>query len=133
MEFRLEIIGQPPDLAGLKCEALICEGFVFKGRTVTNANVVHLCFAGVWHKLILDCGVIIWRRSEKAPERWAIPEEGWDYPHIDVGKAANVVGHHLEKYDMRATTSGCQVTFLFDNGPNVTIDDAQDQSGYQIN
>jgi hypothetical protein len=61
------------------------------------------------------------------------PGRGLDYPHIDVGKAANVVGHHLEKYDMRATTSGCQVTFLFDNGPNVTIDDAQDQSGYQIN
>jgi hypothetical protein len=35
------------------------------------------------------------------------------------------VGHHLEKYDMRPTTSGCRVTFLFDNGRNVTIDNVQ--------
>ncbi len=128
----MEIIGQPPELAGLKCDALICEGFVLKGQTVTNANVVHLCFADTWHELILDHGVIIWRRTEKAPEPWAISEAGWDYPHVDVGTAADVVGHCLEKYDMKGTPCGCQVTFLFDNGRSVIIDNVQDQSEYQI-
>ena len=128
----MEIIGQPPELAGLKCDALICEGFVLKGQTVTNANVVHLCFAGTWHKLILDYGVIIWRRPEKAPEPPAMSEASSDYPHVDVGMAADVVGHHLEKYEMQATTCGCQVTFLFDNGRSVIIDNVQDQSEYRI-
>jgi hypothetical protein len=43
----MEIVGRAPDLAGLLCDALICEGFVHHGKLVANANVVYLCFAGV--------------------------------------------------------------------------------------
>lgn len=41
----------------LLCEAFICEGFVSKGVLHANANVVYLCFANVWHKLVIDGGL----------------------------------------------------------------------------
>ena len=60
----MEIVGRAPKLAGLLCEAFICEGLFQNGKLFANANVVHLCFAGVWQKLVIDCGVFIWRPSE---------------------------------------------------------------------
>jgi hypothetical protein len=74
----LEIVGDPPGLDGLLREAFICEGFVYKGEVVVTANTVHLCFAGTWHRLNIDAGVIIWRQSAKAPAPWAVPEQGWE-------------------------------------------------------
>lgn len=132
MGLPLEIVGQPPKLVGLKCEAFICERFVYKGRVLSNANIVHLCFGGDWHKLILDSGVAIWRRSEGSPKPWSIPNEGFEYPHHDVGDAANVIGEYLKQYDMAATTSGCRVVFSFSNGKIVAINSMHDRSDYQI-
>jgi hypothetical protein len=43
----MEIVGRAPELAGLLCDALICEGFAHNGKLVASANVVHACFAGV--------------------------------------------------------------------------------------
>ena len=53
----MEIVGHAPELDGLLCEAFICEGFVSKGVLHANANVVYLCFANVWHKLVIDGGL----------------------------------------------------------------------------
>jgi hypothetical protein len=128
----MEIVGRAPELAGLLCEAVICQGFANKGKLVANASVVHLCFAGVWHRLILDCGVIIWRPSAAQPEPSVIDSEGWEYPLFDVGSIAGVIGHLLEDYRMATTAAGCQVMFLFDNGRKITINNENDLSAFQI-
>jgi hypothetical protein len=128
----MEIVGRAPELAGLLCEAFICEGFVHNGERVSNANVVHLCFAGAWHTLVIDCGVIIWRPSSGQPRPWRIASEGWEYPHIDVGAFAGIIGHRLKEYRMATTTAGGKVTFLFDNERTITIDNENDLSRFQI-
>jgi hypothetical protein len=128
----MEIVGRAPDLVGLLCDAFICEGFVHNGKLVANANVVHLCFAGVWHKLTIDCGVIFWRRSEKKPVPWSILSEGWECPHVDVGAIAGIVGHRLEDYRMATTNAGGQVIFLFDNGRKIAINNENDRSSFQM-
>jgi hypothetical protein len=128
----MEIVGRAPELAGLLCEAFICEGFAHNGKLVANANVVRVCFAGVWHKLIIDCGVIIWRPSEGQPNPWSVASEGWEYPHVDVGAIAGIVGHRLEDYRMATTATGSQVVFLFDNGRTITINNENDLSAFQI-
>jgi hypothetical protein len=129
----MEIVGRAPELAGLLCDALLCEGFAHNGKLVSNANVVHLCFAGGWHKLVIDCGVIIWRPSVGQPNPWMLVSEGWEYPDVDVGAIAGVVGHRLEDYRMATTVTGAQVMFVFDNGRTITINNENDLSTFQIN
>jgi hypothetical protein len=128
----MEIVGLAPELAGLSCEAFICEGFVHKGKLVANANVVYLCFAGAWHKLVIDCGVIIWRPSPGEPSPSTIASEGWEYPHVDVGAIAGVVGHRLKEYRMQTAAAGGKVAFVFDNDRTITIDNENDRSSFRI-
>jgi hypothetical protein len=128
----MEVVGRVPELAGLLCEAFICEGFVHDGELVASAHVVYLCFAGAWHKLVIDCGVIIWRPSPGQPSPSAIASEGWEYPHIDVGAIANVIGHRLKEYRMQTATAGGKVTFFFDNERIITIDNKDDTSSFRI-
>ncbi|MCK1642049.1 hypothetical protein IVA95_31985 [Bradyrhizobium sp. 157] len=129
----MEIVGHPPKLAGLLCDALICEAFVRNGELLANANVVHLCFEGVWYRLVLDCGVMIWRQSIESPKPWAIEELGWQYPHVNVGEMAGVIGRRLEYYRMDSLPpSGADVMFSFDNGCTVVINNAEDRSTFRI-
>ena len=65
-----ENVGHPPELAGLLCDAFFCEGFANQDKLIANANVVHMRFAGTWHKLVIDCGVIIWRQLCFGVENW---------------------------------------------------------------
>jgi hypothetical protein len=111
---------------------LICEGFINKGEPVADASVVFLCFAGTWHKLIIDCGVIIWRKVDAVPRPWRVESEGWEYPHVDVGAAAGVIGRCLEHYQMATSAGAAQVIFKFDNGRCVTIENENDLSTYRI-
>ena len=132
----MEIAGRAPELAGLLCEAFICEGFAHDGELVANANVVYLCFAGAWHKLVIDCGVIIWRPSSGQPspsivEGWEA-SKGWEYPHVDVGAIAGVIGHRLKEYSMTTTPAAGKVSFLFDNERTIIIDNENDLSTFRI-
>ena len=128
----MEINGQPPALAGLRCDAFVCEGFVQDGALIANANVVHVCFAGVWHKLVLDCGLIIWRQSEGQPSPWGVASEGWEYPHLDVGVISGVIGLRLREYRMETIAAGGKVVFLFEGGRTITIIDENDQSNFRV-
>lgn len=127
-----QVIGQPPDLAGSICEGLICQGFAAGGELLASANVVFVRFEGVWHRLCIDCGVIFWKMQEQTPEPWAVEEEGWTYPHIDVGASAGVIGHHLDHYEMKTTGVSGQVVFVFDDGRSIIIDNEHDRSNYRV-
>ena len=128
----MEIVGRAPELAGLLCEAFICEGFIHKGKLIANANVVYLCFAGTWHKLVIDCGVMIWRLSPGQPSPSAIASEDWEYPHVDVGAIAGVVGHRLKEYRAQTGAAGGKVTLFFDNERTITIENENDRSSFRI-
>jgi hypothetical protein len=128
----MEIVGRAPELAGLSCEAFICEGFAYKGELVANANVVYLCFAGTWHKLVIDRGVIIWRPWSGPPTPSTVANEGWEYPHVDVGALAGAIGHRLKEYSMTTATAAGRVSFLFDNERSITVDSENDLSTFRI-
>jgi hypothetical protein len=61
-----------------------------------------------------------------------VASEGWEYPHVDVGVVAGVIGHRLKEYRMAATATGSKVTFLFDHDRTITIDNENDLSTFQI-
>lgn len=128
----MEIVGTPPTLAGLACEAFICEGFVHNRQPVADANVVYLCFAGVWRKLVLDCGVIIWRQLTEDPKPRGIDHLGFQYPTVDLGILAGVLGHALEDYRMESNSITAEVAFSFENGRTIIINNANDRSTWRI-
>jgi len=128
----MEIIGHPPELVGLPCESLICEGFVNHGKRVADANIVYLRFAGTWHKMSIDGGVVFWRKLDRPPEPWRVEHEDWGYPQVDVGAAAGIVGHSLKLYRMTTRATGAQVSFEFDNGRRIAIENEEDRSTYRI-
>jgi hypothetical protein len=127
-----EIVGLAPELARLLCQAAICQGFVYRGELVQNAGVVHLCFDGIWHRLIIDCGVIIWRESKGPPAPANIASEGFEYPLVDAGALAGIIGHRLDGYTMATTGAGGRVVFRFDNGRTITINNENDLTAFHI-
>src|SRR5688572_25084783 len=102
----LDVNGQAPDLAGITCEAILLQQFVHAGVLVEPANVIHLKFAGQWHRLYFDYGIVFWRLSEGAPEPWTDTEEDWHNPVYDLGSDAGVVGSQLDRYSMASTQGG---------------------------
>ncbi len=129
---QLDIVGVAPQLAGSLCDAFICEQFVSGGELVSAANVVFGQFAGVWHRLCLDAGVVLWRSNVDAPLPWAVPDEQWAYPHIALGQIAGVIGQVLRDYSMQSTPRGCRVDFHFANGRTIAIQETDDVVEYIV-
>jgi hypothetical protein len=128
----MPIIGQPPELAGLKYTGLLCQASVCDGQLIEGANTVHLKFEDTWHRLNIDCGMIFWKQSNKAPGSWASKEAGWEYPLVDVGGPAGVIGELLGHYEMSTTSTGGCVVFVFVNGRRIIIDNVDDRSSYRL-
>jgi hypothetical protein len=61
-----------------------------------------------------------------------IASEGWEYPHVDVGAIAGVIGQRLKDFRMATNATGGQAMFLFDNGRTITINNENDLSTFQI-
>lgn len=120
-DYAPEVDGEPPELHGLNCEGFVCEQFWCGGELLETAIVSYLQFGGVWHRLVIDCGIVYWRTQKEAPAAWAVPEEGFDYPHGDVGRKAGVMGARLARYTMEWTDAGAVVTFRFESGRQVIL------------
>ena len=126
----VELNGEPPDLGGQTCQAFLCEQYWFEGKLEATANVTFLRFDGRWHRLYFDCGIVFWRRQDDEPASWASPAEGFACPLIDVGREAGVVGSCLAEYRMEPTAGGSRVTFAFDGGRVVVLDNHGDRTSY---
>lgn len=132
MVAREQLNGDPPELAGKACEGFLCESFVHEGKLEANANVTHLKFAGAWHRLYFEPGLIFWRASSSDPTAWAVPEEGWSYPHTDIAELAGLIGEVLQTYEMDVGDSSARVTFRFRNGKQVVIEDEDDRTSFRV-
>jgi hypothetical protein len=129
---KLELIGSPPPIEGQRCEGLICEGFDCAGEPMETANVTYLKFGGIWHRLCFDPGTVHWRTWSADPEPWAVGEEGWTYPHVDIALAVELVGVRLKSYKTLATERGASVVFEFENSRKVLINDVDDCTSYEV-
>ncbi|WP_342241957.1 hypothetical protein [Inquilinus sp. OTU3971] len=128
----LEINGKPPDLAGLTCDGLIRQSYVHKGELDVPAHAIYLLFAGIWHRLYFDYGIIFWRTQQERPEAWSVEEEGWGYPHSDLGAEAGVTGVRLDGYEMEPMPYGSKVIFRFANGRRIVVEDVNDRTSYEV-
>jgi hypothetical protein len=126
------INGTAPTLAGRVCQAFVCQQFLADGRVEDEANVTFLRFDGEWFRLYFEPGLIFWRSGVPEPHPWDVPEEQWVYPHVDLGKAADVIGQTLTRYDMWPTNHSARVSFEFANGRRILIEHKNDRGHYVV-
>jgi hypothetical protein len=53
-------------------------------------------------------------------------------PLVDVGAESGVVGARLVEYRMEPTERGSRLTFFFDNGRRVVLEDTDDHTAYRV-
>src|SRR5689334_20131953 len=127
-----DVTGDPPDLAGMTCDALVCEAFVADGKLISAANVIYIQANGAWHRLTLSSGVIGWAQQSETPQPWAVAESGWSYPHLDLAASAGLTGHRFLSYTMSSDTSGCRVELAISNGRRAVFEEAADVVTYAV-
>src|SRR5687768_16750327 len=108
----LEINGEPPELAGLRCEELLCQEFWCRDERVDPANVSYLKCDGRWHRLYFDCGIIFWRTNEDRPEAWSAPEVDWVYPLVDVAERFSLKNAMVESVETESIEGGSRVSLI---------------------
>ena len=123
-----EFIGETPLLEGARCDELLVEQFVIRGEVISDANVLFAKFDGIWYRLWLDGGVVFWRSAIAAPEPWSVPEEQWEYPHVNVGRSNGLIGQTLVGLQIAKSEAGCRVQFTFAGGNSVVLEEANDVS-----
>jgi hypothetical protein len=129
--FPLEIDGDPPALAGQRCDALLVQQYWHKGELYEPANVIYMQFAGNWHRLFFDRGIIFWRTCESRPERNADIQDEFSYPLIDLGTQLGLTGVMLERCEAESIQRGSQVRMTFSNGVRVVFEDVDDTTLYR--
>ncbi|QOF79514.1 MULTISPECIES: hypothetical protein [unclassified Variovorax] len=130
-EIDFDLVGKPPDFPQ-RCEAFICEGFRADGKTICTANRTYVKLGGRWYSLALEIQAIVWSAYSEQPQPWRIEEEAWDYPHVDVGSMARVIGQDLTDIKMDALPSGSRVLFRFANDQTIEISSSDDVSSYAV-
>jgi hypothetical protein len=126
----LSVNGEPPRLAGQRCDAILCQQYWHGGRLVEPANVVFLCFEGRWHRLYFDYGIVFWRIAEGEPQPFQAPEIDSAYPIVDVAEERGLRGARLLSYQMGPLSGGAQVTFAFENGARLAFRSVDDLTTY---
>jgi hypothetical protein len=122
----LSVNGEPPQLAGLRCDAILCVEYWHAGRLVEPCNVTYLCFEGAWHRLYFDYGIIFWRRDEGGPQPFDAPEMESTYPVVDLASKRGLAGACLSGYRMEPIERGSCVTFVFENGHRLAFSSVDD-------
>jgi hypothetical protein len=127
----VEINGEPPQLDGLRCDAILCQEHWHGGALVEPANVTFLCFEGRWHRLYFDFGIVFWRDTEGGPEPFEASEIDSNYPVVDVATERGLRGVKLRGYRMEPWGDcGAMVAFEFESGARLAFRSVEDVTPY---
>jgi hypothetical protein len=127
----LDINGEPPALTGVPCDELLVQQYWYRGELVEPANVVYLRFAGGWHRLYFDSGIVFWRPHDRAPEAVSPGQEEFAYPLVDLGRQFGVRGVMLDRMEATPIEGGSEVRLGFGNGVVVVFSDIADTTTYR--
>ena len=127
-----DTFGEQPRLAGTICNELIVQSFLLNGELVSLVNAVYIKANDSWHRLVLDAGTIHWGVESNAPLPWAVPENGWSYPHANLGATSGLAGLRILSCVSRATDVGCTVDFEFEGGRWLYLAESSDEVRYAV-
>ena len=95
MTTTVEMHGEIPNIVGHKCEGLQSQGLIHGHESIQD-SVLFIKANGVWHRLVIDYGVVFWRRQDDEPHSWSTPAEGFHFPVRDVVQTAGLLGLRFE-------------------------------------
>lgn len=124
----LEVHGEPPRLASLRCEGVLCEQYWYRGELDDPANVIYLRFESRWHRLTFDNGIVFWRMRSESPAPYLMPELEAEVKLDDLGARLGLVGRVLDSYVGRAIRGGAEIEFRFEGGVDVLFRNVDDRT-----
>ncbi len=127
---QLEVEGEWPALGGASCDRLIVEEYCHAGELCDAANVVWLRVGASWYRLTIDCGIVIWRRSDEGPAGYLMPELEAEARLRDLGNELGLDGKALDDVVGAATPEAVEVCFSFRGGPQLTFRQVADRTIY---
>ena len=127
---QLDVNGVQPSIEGKACEELIALQLWYDGKLDEPANVVHLKFAGAWHRLYFDCGIIFWRSNSSRPEAYATPEMQGEFKPDDLADRYGLRGRALTSITSSLVARGSKVALTFEGGKTVTFCCQDDRTDY---
>ena len=126
----IEVDGVQPDLAGTRCEELLCQQYWHEGELRDEADIVFLKIAGTWHQLYFDSGVVHWRRQEETPQYEPVGKDAvFSYPLVDLGSNFGVRDRLIDDCQIRETADGETVTLIFQQGATLSFINRGDSTG----
>jgi hypothetical protein len=128
----IDTYGDPQSCLGQQVQSVVVEAFVCKGQLVSSANVLFLKLSGSWYRAAIDAGTFHWRLQAKTPEPWFVPEEGWSYPHTDLGQQYSLAGSALSRVNVSGQGNSVRVEFSFSSGRRVVLFNGNDSSSYHV-
>ena len=115
-------------MAGRPCRELVVEEYWHDGQVACPANVVW-CHDGTgWHRLFFDCGVVFWRRSDRGPVAYDMPESHGRVALLDLGRSLGLAGRIIARVVTRPIDGGTEVVLGFDFGAVLHFRDVDDRT-----
>jgi len=127
---KVETYGEPPNLVGLICEALLAEQYWHRGELSDSANVVWLRFKDSWYRLFFEFSAVNWRASDKGPEAYEMPELEAEVRIVDLADQFGLVGDALSSYEAAPIEGGSEVRFEFRSGKSIAFRSVNDATSY---
>ena len=124
----LEVNGEQPRIEGQHCEELLALEFWHAGELQESANQLYLKFAGQWHRLYFDYGIVFWRSNQEAPVDYYAEEIQSEFKLRDIGSCHSVRGTTLEEIRTAAVPGGSRVELRFQGGKSVAVACIDDRS-----
>ena len=126
----LAVQGEWPRLQGHACDALVVEEYWHEGLLDAPANVVWLRSGPNWHRLVIDCGVVFWRRSGPGPTAYSMPELQADVRLKDIGDELGLLGKPIDDVGGVPIPGGAEVWIQLQAGPRITFRNLNDRTIY---
>ena len=127
----VETHGTVPNLRGLRCDGLLSQGAIL-GDDLIQDHILFISTGEVWHRLVIDNGVVFWREQSEEPASWSVPEEGLHYPVRDVGSVEGLLGLQFESLTQTRDGSTVTVAVHFIDGRCLRFSERDDRTTLEI-
>jgi hypothetical protein len=127
-----DIVGEQPDLAGTRCEALLVERHFFDGELLDEANVIWLKTRSTWHRLYFEPGVVFWRTATEPPHAYEMPDIKSVVRLSDLGSRFGLEGDLVTKLEVNASDGALEVVIRFEVGRAIAFHNQNDRTTYRL-
>ena len=112
------MLHQPlPDIAGAVCNALFVQAYYYRGKLVSEANVLFLQLGdGGWHRIFIDGGIVFWQRVDglDSPD-----QDRHHYTLTDLGALHGYAGRRVTRVETADLPEGGELRLTFEDRPPI--------------